>query len=559
MLLGSQKGGLEWAVFAFYAISLIFVACFHEPWYDEAEAWQMARCGSLKDIFFYIPHYEGHPALWYLILAIPAKLGVPYELGLKSIACAAALCYGWLFLFKSPFPRVIRLLLPFHYFFFYQYGVISRPYGLSVLCFLLMAMAFRKRNQKPLLFILPMTFLCALSGYGVVLAGGICIAWVLEICKEKEWKIFTAGFWKDKRILQLLLLFIFAVLIILEIMPKADTYATAKTATNSIITRLIYTFFMMLPDSTVLTVLEGAAFLNMSKLAIPIVMVGMLVGTIMLCALVSYASKENLNYLIIPYALFSVFSSVVYFCAHHMGMMLAFVVFWLWIAAQDGEKLTIGKRLWAKVKLEQQDQKMLKKLGVFGLGILIAIPIYWTVAASILDIAGSYYYGRDMAKFLKETGLYQLKVMGEYDVTLPKDADENTDIYKYVNTTLIARPIAALPYFEHNFVCNLNMGRDDGGYALHRLPDSAENREVMEQWKELGMPDVIIGPMNLKYVFGDEVGSVKYVMVYKYAPFVDIWKAFTSKYNVAYHEFIYVREDLVEEYQLRPLSLEETY
>ncbi|MBP5732670.1 MAG: hypothetical protein J6W66_02420, partial [Lachnospiraceae bacterium] len=167
-----QSQIIEWLIFAAYAVLLIVIACFHEPWYDEAEAWQMARGASIHDLLFYIPHYEGHPSLWYLILAIPAKLGVPYEFGLKSVAILAALIYGWLFLFKSPFPKLVRYSLPFHYFFFYQYGIISRPYGLSVLCLLLMAMAFKTRNEKPWRFILPMAFLCASSGYGIVLAGG---------------------------------------------------------------------------------------------------------------------------------------------------------------------------------------------------------------------------------------------------------------------------------------------------------------------------------------------------------------------------------------------------
>ena len=29
---------------------------FHEPWYDEAEAWQIAHCASVKDILFTIKY-----------------------------------------------------------------------------------------------------------------------------------------------------------------------------------------------------------------------------------------------------------------------------------------------------------------------------------------------------------------------------------------------------------------------------------------------------------------------------------------------------------------------
>jgi len=48
---------------------------FHEPWFDEAQAWQIAKCASLKDILFTIPHYEGHTPLWHLILCCRPNLG----------------------------------------------------------------------------------------------------------------------------------------------------------------------------------------------------------------------------------------------------------------------------------------------------------------------------------------------------------------------------------------------------------------------------------------------------------------------------------------------------
>ena len=546
---------LEWLVFAVYIISLILIACFHEPWYDEAEAWQMARCASLKDLLFYIPHYEGHPALWYLLLAIPAKLGVPYELGLKSIACSIAACYGWLFIFRSPFPRVIRLLMPFHYFFFYQYGIVSRPYGISVLCFLLMAMSFHARNEKPLRFLVPVALLCMTSGYGIILAGGICAVWLWEICTEKKWRVFSKDFWKDKRIAELFLLLLLALVIVWEIMPKADTYATAQIGTNSLVTRLLYTYFVMLPDSTVLTVLEGAAFLNRADIALPVLLIGIFLGVIMLCVLVSMASKRNIGYLVIPYILFAGFSAAVYFCAHHMGLMLCFAIFWIWIALEDPDKFSVGKKLWSKVKLSDQDRKTLKKLGVFGLGVLLIIPLYWTVTASVLDIIRPYYYGRDMAAFLKETGLYKARVMASYDIYQALEETDEEKIYDVVNTAIVARPVAVLPYFEHNFCLNLGLGQDDAAYALHRLAGHEENKAIMEKWREMGLPDVVIGPMNLEYVFGEEANTVKYVPVYEYPPYVDIWKAFTSKYNIVTKQYIYVRSELVEEYGLTPVMV----
>ena len=63
----------EWIAFALYVALLCIVASFHEPWFDEAQSWQIARVASLRDILFSIPHYEGHPPLWHLLLALPAR------------------------------------------------------------------------------------------------------------------------------------------------------------------------------------------------------------------------------------------------------------------------------------------------------------------------------------------------------------------------------------------------------------------------------------------------------------------------------------------------------
>ncbi|MBQ7782588.1 MAG: hypothetical protein IJ368_01325, partial [Oscillospiraceae bacterium] len=71
--------------YVIFIVLHIFTAFFHEPWYDEAQAWLIARDASYYDILFDIPHYEGHPPLWHLILSIPAKLGLPFEISLSAV------------------------------------------------------------------------------------------------------------------------------------------------------------------------------------------------------------------------------------------------------------------------------------------------------------------------------------------------------------------------------------------------------------------------------------------------------------------------------------------
>ena len=124
-------------VLAIYTAGLIVISCFHELTFDESQAWLIAKCASYKEILTYIPHYEGHPPLWHLILSVFAKNGVPVDLSLKAVNITFSTAAMALLIFRSPFPKVVRFILPFTYYFFYQYGVIVRPYGLMLLVLIL--------------------------------------------------------------------------------------------------------------------------------------------------------------------------------------------------------------------------------------------------------------------------------------------------------------------------------------------------------------------------------------------------------------------------------------
>ena len=58
---------------------------FHEPWFDEIQAYLIARDASVHDILFHLPHYEGHPPLWHLLLMIPARLGLSCKASLNAV------------------------------------------------------------------------------------------------------------------------------------------------------------------------------------------------------------------------------------------------------------------------------------------------------------------------------------------------------------------------------------------------------------------------------------------------------------------------------------------
>lgn len=551
---GKERKAAEWTVFALFAIVFAVISFFHEPWYGEAEAWQIAKCAGWKDLLFHIPHYEGHPPLWHLMLAVPAKLGLPYELSLKCIAGTAALLTGWLLLFRSPFPKAVRLLLPFHYFFFYQYGIVARPYGYMVLFLFLAAHCFGERDKKPWKFVLSLLFLCLFSAYGIVIAGGICMAWVLDICREKKWKLFSVKIWLDRRVAALAALLLAAVLLILEMMPRPDTYAMAGEERNSVFLRLLYTLFMMLPDSTAITILPGESFLKYASITPLEAAFAVLLGAVMLFAAALFSSGKNLKYYLIPYLLFAFFSAFVYFNAHHIGIAFALTVFWLWIAREDDGRLALGKKIWSRLKLSEKDVKTVRSVGKATAAVLFAVPLLWTLTSAWLDIQNPYFFGRETARFIREKGLEELSVMAQWDITTPKDQESEYDIYEYMDTNLINLPVSILPYLDRMTVWNMRMGDPSKAYVEHRVAGAQENRETIQKWREHEIPEMVIGDADLEMIYGREV-ALQYVPVYRIKPiYANIWKTGLFSGNMMDCSFLYLRRDLLEKYGLEIIA-----
>jgi hypothetical protein len=107
----------------------------HVAWRDEAQAYLLATQPSLSDLFTAL-HYEGHPALWHLLVRV-AAFAAPSLVALKLVQLPIALATAAIIWFRAPFGPWLRLALLTSYFILYEYGVIARSYGLGA--FLLFA------------------------------------------------------------------------------------------------------------------------------------------------------------------------------------------------------------------------------------------------------------------------------------------------------------------------------------------------------------------------------------------------------------------------------------
>lgn len=164
-----------------YAVVVALGIAWHEPWADEAQAWLMARDQGFWHLMLHGIRYEGSPGLWHALLWVLARLHVGYT-GMHWISGVLAAVGVWILLRWSPFPLVLRVLLPFGFWLAYQNAVVARSYVLfAALAFaaaaLVRAMAQGAISGRRLVWLSVVLGLMAnLSVHGFIASLGFAIA-----------------------------------------------------------------------------------------------------------------------------------------------------------------------------------------------------------------------------------------------------------------------------------------------------------------------------------------------------------------------------------------------
>jgi hypothetical protein len=150
-------------------------------WFDELQAWNIARAShSLGDLYTNL-RYEGHPILWYLpLFAITRFTHDPHAMQVLQWAIATATMA--LVLFRAPFSIPVRVAVLAGYCFAFEYGVISRSYGLSTLLIVgtLVALARPDPRWAAGGVLLALVAWTSLPGAVLAIAVAVTVAWVLR-------------------------------------------------------------------------------------------------------------------------------------------------------------------------------------------------------------------------------------------------------------------------------------------------------------------------------------------------------------------------------------------
>ncbi len=184
--LATERGWPNLLILVALAVWLARVGSAHEPWFDEAQAWLLARDNSLTDLLLREVRYEGSPGLWHLLLWLVQRAGLPFS-GLWLVSTTLACAGAAVILFKAPFPLWLRAACITSYFFAYQYAVVARSYALDLLFLPVLALLFRERRERPLLYCTVLGLCANSNAHSFIITGILFAEFLIAAWRAKTW------------------------------------------------------------------------------------------------------------------------------------------------------------------------------------------------------------------------------------------------------------------------------------------------------------------------------------------------------------------------------------
>jgi hypothetical protein len=367
----------------------------HEPWFDEAQAWLLARDATIPDMLVRVLRYEGTPILWYLILMVPAKLGFPYAT-LNIISVILAIFGIFLVVMYSSFPALIRIFYPFTYFLFYQYSIIARNYVLLPVVLAFIAIIYKNRVQKIKTYGLLLVLMMFISVHGFLAAAGLVSVDIIETVKK--WKHIDREY-RMKIFSLILTVGLFSIV-------NALVLATPKDSSSLHGINVDPVNFLRTSARVIYEIIVGTKFISI----------------ILFLAMLSWLWKTGklLLFFAMTVPIFALFAlSWVY--PHHTGVIYLILIFCLWLSFD-----TYNKGDW---------RKPVVFVHILAILVMFSVHCYWSMSAFRYDLSNTYSASKDISLYLKQNHMDSKKIAAVGN-----------------------RTVAILPYFNKNIFANYNNG-----------------------------------------------------------------------------------------------------
>jgi hypothetical protein len=415
-----------------------------------------------------------------------ARFGFPYEITIKALTVLFSAAGVGIMLFLSPLPRAIRLVLPFTYYFFYQYTVISRPYGLLIFAFMLAAAFYKTRNERPLRFCVALAFTAFTHFLAFLFVFGIALAWLIEIIKNEGFAGLFDVKTHRRRLVSLCVLAVLGGFLAFIMFPKGSTvWANSPYSSGRRIAAAVFAFFISPAEA----VFYSSGFEGYTRIIDALTLdfsliFGVIAGLLVWSVLLIFAKRHGtVLLLILPYLPFAVFSSVVYTANTHTGVPLIFFVFWYWANLDKPPKKTVAHK----------HSKYVLRAVYAACAVIIAIPVIQAVYCSVCEIKYSYAPSREMRDYIEKYDLNNEDTRF-WCAPLVKSVSENRE-FEITNWA-----VAFLPYF-----------RDDGfasdfpeRYNNYEAVTSAEYNAFLKTLEKSGYPDVFVLSPPFELIFEDD-------------------------------------------------------
>jgi hypothetical protein len=370
----SSRDLMTWApalAFGLYAAALIVLGARHEAWFDEAQAWLIARDATPWEIIAHYGRYEGTPPLWHLILWAPAHFGYPYRY-LWLLSSALALVGAAAVLFRSPFPHPVRWGILLGYFFSYQFAVVARSYALDLALFPLLAILFEKRLDRPLAYCGLLALLANANTHSFLVSGVLGLEYAVAAVRSGRWTqprilagaglygsfvlAAVAATWPPKDVSfytytpDLLRAMRAAMLMAEPFVERVDIWGQAEPSVMSRGIGLVLTLFLLIPS------------------------------------MVLFSHARTRAVFLGAFGVFFVFTTAKYGQAWHAGILFMVWVFTLWISWGSRDRMSPHERT-----------------ALFAsLLVILGVQAWYSVAAWSKEISGVYSPGEPVVKAIAD-------------------------------------------------------------------------------------------------------------------------------------------------------------
>ncbi len=180
----AHRRSIALAMFVVWLGVVSFLAWTHLVWRDEVRSLSKALQGDSVFAMLKELRGEGHPAVWYLLLRAAHTL-VPRPEALLVVSIVVAAVAALILVLRAPFSLPLLALILISRFFMYEYSVMARNYGISMLLLFLFAALYERHRDRDCWLGVLLFLLANCNVHSVLLVGGLLLFWFVDIlCGE---------------------------------------------------------------------------------------------------------------------------------------------------------------------------------------------------------------------------------------------------------------------------------------------------------------------------------------------------------------------------------------